>query len=61
MKKSVSCFIAGGDLVDILHTINTLKDSVLVEKIYVLKSGLNDFEQIADDIEIGRASCRERV
>lgn len=52
MKKSVSCFIAGGDLVDILHTINTLKDSVLVEKIYVLKSGLNDFEQIADDIEI---------
>lgn len=52
MKKSVSCFIAGGDLVDILHTINALKESVLIEKIYVLKSGLNDFEQIAHDTEI---------
>lgn len=52
MKKSVSCFIAGGDLVDIMHTINALKESVLVEKIYVLKSGIYDFEHIAGDAEI---------
>ena len=52
MKKSVSCFIAGGGLVDIGQTITKLKGPSLVEKIYVLKSGLNDFEKIVGDSEI---------
>jgi hypothetical protein len=65
MKKgSVQCFIAGGDISDIRQTIGNLKQSALVERVFVLEGG-SSLPQIAEGeaeiISAGRFSSSAAV
>lgn len=52
MDKIVNCFLAGGELNDLQQTVNELRQSELVGKIYILNSGFKDLSQLSGDIEL---------
>lgn len=47
MGNSVCCFIAGGEQADLQQSVNNLRESSLVKKIVVLRSGTNDYRALS--------------